>query len=397
MSEAGPSTGHAPQHHVRTGRGVELRLEEAFFEDEAQQVPIVPVDTKTYPAVSIFTPGGLEITSGVAKPIKPGLWSFSYFVPADAELSTDTSKWKARWVIYSATGRLADRETYFDVVDLAAPTPQERSFLHLCFEGTAERIILRRDHKPYSLTLKLIQYPGTDGTSLATASLADHTIEEDTVDQTHAFVYTTPPLSHGEYLVVWELRENRLSAPEQIVQKIVVPPMNFWFLEPGLRELIDRLMKKANRLGSYSTSTLYEYLVRGVDILNSYMPVTNFTLATFPIDGGTEHFLLEAAGAWALQAQSILTTEVDFAFQGQTVPIAVDRNAGYAAAFERMMADLNNRWPTTKLHLYRRSNPMGVLGVRQFTRRQQHQVVRLIDSSAGGASFTQLMGRLGLI
>ena len=81
----------SPQKVVR---GTSVLFQELFIEEDG--TPLLPSDPSAYPSLSIMSPTEEAIQTGVATqvPASPGRWQFSWFVPADAELSTSDTPWQ---------------------------------------------------------------------------------------------------------------------------------------------------------------------------------------------------------------------------------------------------------------------------------------------------------------
>jgi hypothetical protein len=394
---------------VRAVRNTTLSLEAAFFEDPGTNtVPVIPRDPTLYPGVTIRAPDGQIIYSGVARKITPGVWRFDFPVPADAPLSSEEKKWSADWVLYGATARLWEKTVPFDVVEKRIPVPEDRARTLFVAEGIAERVSIRRPKDPFELSVKLYRRLGDTATELVATYLyspgspssdpnnPDAAVKRVEEGALVIFYVDTPALDAGEYIVFWDERA-ALTAPITREPRVLrVAPTFAVILTEDLRILIDKLQKQIGRLQAYDDGELYSYLLRGVDILNSYHPVTSFGLMDMPLQaGGTYTFLMYAAGAYAMHAQKILSVEAAFDFTGQTVPLKIDRTQGYALAYEQMMKTLNEVWPVAKYNLVRQANLLGVTGVRMLGRRFQNQVVR-IDSGPAG-SVLQMLSGLGLL
>ncbi len=394
---------------IRAKRGETYSFTAEFFEDPTTKtVPIVPRDPTQYPAVSIYAPDGQLVFSGVARSVTPGVWRFDFPTPADAPLSMEEKKWRADWVLYASTARLWEKSVPFDVVEQKIPTPEDRQRTLLVTDGSSERVSLRRLADPYSLSARLHRRMGDTAMDLIAtypwepgAPSSDPTNPAAAIKRVEeapdiVFFIDTPPLVAGEYVVTWDERTSLTAPLIQEPRTVRVAPMFATILMDDLRILIDKLQKKAGRLQAYDPAELYSYLLRGVDILNGYFPVTGFGLMDMPLqEGGTYIFLMYAAACHALEAQKILSVEAAYDFQGQTIPLKIDRTQGYALAYEQMMKVLNELWPVAKYNLVRHANLIGITSVRMPQRRFQNQVIR-IDQGPTGNIF-QLLSGLGLL
>jgi hypothetical protein len=88
----------SPQKVVR---GTTVAFEELFVETDGT-TPIVPLDPSAYPAVSIVSPDEEILQSGVGTSLGDGRWRFTWFVPADVDLSGPDSPYRIDWLMLTA-------------------------------------------------------------------------------------------------------------------------------------------------------------------------------------------------------------------------------------------------------------------------------------------------------
>jgi hypothetical protein len=371
-------------------------FEEGFFEDpDTQAIPLVPVDPKLGPMVSVRAPDGQVVKSGLAVPIIPGVWRFEFSVPPDAMLSSPEDKWSITWRLDPVSGHGVEVKRYFDVVEPKTMSSEDRSLSLLTRQDTSVRVVLRRDTDPIELSAKLYQYH--DDSVLATytwnpndpiGSTIKRVIEGDEI----VYYFDTAALPVGEYMVFWDSRTSVTAQLDSVTRMVRVAPLSAFYFFPSLRALVDKLRKRAERLQAYTTAELYDYLLNGVGILNSLHPVTTFGLldGPFNFDMGSRTALYYASALHAMRAQHILAVETDFDFSGQTVPLKVDRRSGYADAVEKM-TDALKAWSIAKLGLFRMANRVGASAVRMPQRRFQNFVVP-ISRGTGAETFALLSG-----
>ena len=80
----------------------------------------------------------------------------------------------------------------------------------------------------------------------------------------------------------------------------------------SLRMLIDKLQKKLGLSFAYANEDIYEYLVEGTKLINSYWPPSNYTTSAPP--NSIEAFIIIAGAWWGLTAQRILYAETNLSF-----------------------------------------------------------------------------------
>lgn len=371
-------------------RGTAVVFQELFVEEDG--TPLVPGDPSAYPAVAILSPTEEVIQTGVGTAVSgsPGRWQFSWFVPADSELSTADTPWRIDWTFLTNGNRQITRGAEFQVIDNIEATPEERQYFNLTFKGQKERLIVKFKDPQDSVQLTLIG-PSNTETSLTPR------IQTVTDGQFHVYYADTDELDRtGCYLSVWTTRATALSSPATFVQQVRVPEMLFWWIQPDFRMLIDKLQKKIGHVQSYSDADLYGYLLRGVEILNQTNPVTGWSLTNFPTAYGMTTFLLAAATWWGLQAQYLSEAELSFNFSGQTVTLDVDRTGFYADAMGRLKDYLDNELQKTKRNALRRVS-VGSLAARPYDFGLQSLVTRVQTVNGGSQQVLPLFSRLGLV
>jgi hypothetical protein len=377
----------SPQKVVR---GTAVLFQELFVEEDGTS--ILPGDPSAYPSVSILSPTEEIIQTGVATqvPASPGRWQFSWFVPADADLSTEDIPWRIDWVMVTNGGRQLTRSSSFIAIDNIEASPDERQYFNLTFSGQTDRAIVRFKN-PQDLVQLTITTPSNVTTDLTPR------IEVIQQDQFHTYFADTDALTAtGCYLLVWTTRRTAISPPHTFVQQIRVPELLFWLVQPDFRMLIDKIQKKEGHVQAYSDSDLYGYLLRGMDILNQTNPITSWSLTTFPSQFGFLTFLIAAATWWGLQAQYLSEGELSFNFSGQTVTLDVDRTSFYADAMGRLKEYLDNELQKTKRNALRRSS-VGAVATRPYDFGLQSLVARVQTVNGGSNQILPLFSRLGLV
>lgn len=377
----------SPQKVVR---GTAVLFQELFVEEDG--TPILPGDPSAYPSISIVSPTEEVIQTGVATqvPGSPGRWQFSWFVPADAELSTEDMPWRIDWCLITNGGRQLTRSAAFITIDNIEASPDERQYFNLTFQGQPERLIVKFKNAQETVRLTLIDPSNTE---------IDLTPRIQTIQQDQFYVYyadTDPLTANGCYLVVWTTRQTTVSPPHTFVQQVRVPELFFWLIQPDFRMLIDKIQKKIGHVQAYSDADLYGYLLRGVEILNQTNPITSWSLNNFPAQYGFTTFLIAAAAWWGLQAQYLGEGELSFNFSGQTVTLDVDRTGFYADAMGRLKDYLDNELQKTKRNALRRVS-VGAIATRPYDFGLQSLVARVQTVNGGANQILPLFSRLGLL
>jgi hypothetical protein len=370
-----------------------------FFDDAPNNtIPAVPGNPAEHPAFTIVDPDGVQVNSGVGTPgASPGRWTASWAVPEDAPLSTVSNKWRVVWNMVTQTSRQLQQTDPFDVIELRTPDSLEdvRETSYIIYAGNSERVVLRLPRRPDELVVQgfasvSLSNPCPVETPTFSGSLAGAEIKEVEEQNLFAYIFDTPNLTtHGEYQIVWNYRQTITSSTETTVQRLFVPPPVFWSLAPSLEELIDKLQKKQGAIQAYGPANLFEYFQRGLGILNSTTPATNWDLNNFPYAASTVRFLIEAAGLWAMNAQQLLAGELQFSFSGQTVTLDLDQTGIYGEIgdklYERLTGDAAGSWPKAKVDIVRQATPIAHVGNRLMGKYGMNQYTTIVDRGYAGA------------
>jgi hypothetical protein len=185
---------------------------------------------------------------------------------------------------------------------------------------------------------------------------------------------------------------------ENLLQVIRVPETNFWRFNPSLRMFLDKFRKRIGAIQSYSDADLYEYLIRGLGLINSIAPTTNWTLDSIPprVLSGVAEMVILGASIWALHAQQILEIELSFTHGGQTVTL--DYNHDYGGVISSIRDLLSNFMEKGKQDIFRKATGSGVVGVRPKNYRHYQRVYRVPDfhSQASAFNINNLVHAVGI-
>lgn len=374
----------SPQKVVR---GTPVVFEQLFVEDDAV-TPIVPMDPVAYPSISIVSPSEEVIQSGVAISAGSGRWRFTWYVPADIEVQGPDNPWRIDWVIVTNGGRQIERQANFVVIDNIEASPDERAYTNLTYIGNSERAVIKFKNAQDTISVALVR--GNEQLNLSP------TIQMIQSDGFYTYYVDTPPLTAtGAYLMVWTSRQTPISQTTTMIQQLRVPEMMFWWAQPSLRMLMDKVQKKSGHVQSYSDSDLYEYLLRGADYVNAVNPITGWVVNNWPTTYGMSNFLLMAAAWWGLNAQYLSETELNFSYNGQTVTLTADRAASYVDAMGRFHDYLDKQLQQTKRNMLRRQS-VGAIATRPYDFGLQSLVTR-VQSSSGQNQILPMFSRMGLL
>jgi len=370
-------------------RGTTAVFEELFVSDDGS--PIVPSDPTTYPQVTIEEPSGMVVGTGIGASLGDGRWRYQWFVPMDAELTTVSTTYSMTWTMLSATGRMIEKTLEFSIIDKIDVTENERSFTYLTLQGEEERIMIRFRFPQEELSLKIV----APDSSEMTRSITDLNVVE---DQGQYVYYTDigPLTALGAYAIFWKSRQSVISPAVLGLQQLRVPAPCFIYYAPSLRMALDKAQKKIGLAQAYSDPDMYEYMLRGVDMINSVTPVTNWNINNVPATFGLPNFMLLASMWWALGAQYIAEGELQFDYSGQQLTLSADRTGIYDTMRGNIQSYLDDHLSSTKRNWLRRQS-VGAAANRPIDFGLTSLVTRVQTVNGGQQQLLPLMSRIGII
>lgn len=293
----------------------------AFFQDDDLSVPLVPVDASRYPSFQIVDINGQIVSAGLATlDGQPGHYRVEFFVAADAPISNDDRRWRLEWLFIDQNNRQLEKTTEFDVRDVEVTATPVRDIKLLAMCDQPFRVFIRELHRPYSISLTVSD---AGGTAVADENIVwpgsgsvDETVLTEVVEgETYCYYYDVPSdtFSAGlTYQAVWQIRDSIASVAQHAFQVIEVPPTGVLQYFPALRMVIDKYQKRRDLIQAYQDSDIYEYLIRGLQIVNGWHPLTSFQMTTLPAQ--LTPYWLMAGQLWGLNAQFLLETDLSFDF-----------------------------------------------------------------------------------
>lgn len=393
-------------------RGTTQKFRVGFFTDGSKSTPLVPKDPLVYPSYSILDPSGVTVQSGVMEQDGgPGEYSAVWTVPNDAELSNPNQRYEFKSNIITNLNAQADITHQFDVCDEVVTAQEDRSQCYIILSGCEERRMIRRTSRidlenDGSLTLQVILgntasnnfLPiGPQGTT-DIVSLENGQIIEVPDGDSFVYYYDIPPdilVNNCSYIALWTIRQNAVSAKEtqfQLIRSVDGQVLN---LTVQLRQLIDKFQKQRGRVQAYEDSDLVEYLDRGLEIINTTHPLTNFNLNSLA-GGPFNAFVLIAAAWYGLNAQYLVEVDLAFAFSGQTVTLDYDHAPMLAEAINRFKDYLDQNVSPAKIAFIRATTPVGVFAGKPMGFRALHRFTFPLQNFHSG-DIIQTLSNIGIL
>jgi hypothetical protein len=396
------------QADSRSPRGLTLLRKEShvfretFFKDPACAVPLVPLDSSKYPSYQVIDINGQITSAGLATlDGTPGNYRVEVFITADAPISNDDRRWRIEWIFIDEDNRQYEKVTEFDVrdVDITASATRDQKLLAMACQPC--RLYIRETKRPFSLRLDVTDQSGLNylvkNAVFPGLNPQDLKITEVRDNETLVYYFDIPEgllTPNMVYNAVWTIYESVGSAPQYAFQIIEVPPPTLLQFFPSLRMVIDKYQKRKETIQSYQDSDIYEYLKRGIEVVNSWHPLTNYFITNVP-QPLVPYWLL-AGQIWGLNAQHLLETDLQFSFGGQTVTLDYDHTGNLDTAIQRAVQFLTDHLTAAKTPLLRRSTATGVFAGKPYRYSGMHNFTFPMYRF-GSADFVTLLSNFGLL
>ena len=345
---------------MRLFRGQPVTFEKILKDSEGNAIsPATRVE------IRITDPNNQIVASGPASyNLDTQAYSYRFIVPLDAPYTTLQASWKIDWFYTLATGPI-NVIAEFDVVSRDSRLPENDIVLS---EKTTEVVQFYLPDQAESGSFEMLDRSGKSYFNFET--LGAFSVIPNETGYIYTINFDTTPYAVGDYIFRIKAVLPDATAPHIEMVRVRIVPLVFWVLYPSMLAMLDKIRKNSNLVQAYSKSDLYEYLIRGVAMLNVIPPqITGWSLEGFPIgdaySNGTNlsHYLISAACAWGLQAQSLLYTELNFDFTGQTISLGYNPDVNSQA--DKLLASVNDKFPTAKELYLRQIQRTATIGVRR--------------------------------
>ena len=372
-----------------------------FYEDAAQTIPLIPIDSAKYPFYAIYDLNNNLVQSGVGiAEIAPGRYRADYIVAFDAPLSNDAGRWRIEWSIISIDNRQIDFVEEFDIKDTVISASETREQKFITLVCNPYRAILRLTIQPYEVALDVFKANNfnqkvIDNMTTTYANGIHLALDGDSM--VYYYDIDASIISQcSNFAIIWKTRNTVVDPQEFVYQNLMVITPKTLMLITSLRMIIDKLQKRLGVVQAYEDSDLVEYLTRGAELVNAGYPTTFFAMSMMPTALTVHHILFSAW--YALQAQGLLSVELGFSFSGQSVTLDYDQASGLADLASRWQEFLNTTLPAVKMAIVRRNSPVGTVAGRQYRLTDINLYTFKTSSLQGGTNqILSQMTTLGLL
>jgi hypothetical protein len=327
------------------------------------------------------------VTTGVGEQLTPGNFRMTWNIPQDAVLSLDDAKYRIEWSMLDENQQQYQFSQEFDVVDVQLLEESEHpEQVNMGLKGKDFRATFWSKIEPYALNLTV--YRGTDDQNpiVGPVTLEAEQIEgpnDHGIWKQYGYTIKGEDLSVAcNYTLIWGVQEYETSQFTYEHDTLHILPIALLQYIKPLRMVIDKLQKQMNKIQAYQDSDVVEYLTRGVEMVNSYHPVTYYTPTNLPKQLYTGWII---CSAWyALNAQHILETELQYSFSGQADTFEFDHTAGLSEALSRMWEYMGTVFAQAKTQLFRTQHRVGSVATRMQSYRRgfsQNIVFKLSDGN----------------
>lgn len=364
-------------------RGEQVTFSVVFVENNS---PLTPKSNDT-PTWVIYDSSNTMVTSGIGSPISAlGTYAATISIADDAALSTTTNKWKIVWDFVDILGRQFEYTETFDVleVDIDGEADKEQQVLALADKPI--RLTLRLPARPYYLSAQFFASSNPDEVILSIDEVDQ--FPEVSYNGQYLYQFDIPEgitVADTTYQVLWTVQQTVTSSFHYYTDIVQAVSVKVFSELNRLRMLIDKVQTKHTAIQAYTDSHLYQYWIEGLNLLNGWYPVSNYTLTSLPSNFAIFHL---ACAAWvALNASYLLEGSLAFNYSGQTVTLDVDKTSPIADELGRLQDFLQQHLTPAKQTLQRRST-VGSIGT-EWSK-------RLIIPNVGGGSGNGVTANMSL-
>ena len=313
-------------------RGVQSRFYFRAFEDDDQEVALDPFDA-TFPKWEVRDINNAITSAGIGTLSAPGVY-YADFTPADnADLSTDSARWRIDWLFVDSNDRQITYSEVFDVEAAPEDEPAEQDVAVMAIMGKGERISLKLPFAPEEISVE-ISVVGSETVTLAVETLADtFPGVEDTsfgykdMGEYHMYVLNvsgTVFSAASDYVALWAYRQTEDAAMIYAPQMVQVTARSMLNFIQHLRMFMDKLQKRIGTPVHITDSDLLAYLNFGMQMVNGAHPYTTWEFSGMPRP--LYPFLIGCSALYGLNARHLLETDlaVEFCVDENTL-IRTDR------------------------------------------------------------------------
>lgn len=360
--------------------------------------PMVPLDAAKYPAWGIYSPSGVLVDSGVMQQYQtPGSYRVLWNVPITAELSNDRASWLFQTTFLNSKRKQFQNTMDFNVTEKQNTSSGNTDVVELGIEGMPYRAIWRGDFEPSELSVQVFNAAHPTTINIAPVWTPVGKAGLTRVDDGDSVLYYldipgTKFLSHGSYTVLWVYRETASAAQQlQYTQYRVIRRGILQYL-PSLRFAVERLPLDPNAPQKITDADLMEALTYGMHDLNSYHPVSSYTIDKVPQQ--LQSLWMMCSMRWMFQSQHITLGSQAFSFQGASTSLDFDQTGIMDAAIGRLDGWINDRMGPAKISVNRLLTSNASVGIRGFRPMGYNQRVIRYDASNGSGNDSLVLATL---
>lgn len=413
-----PQTSSTPYVAEVAYRGVRKTLGFGFFEDDDQNIPIIPFDTNLYPKIQIIQPDGQVYLTRSPPSVRPsgntGFWAFDFDVPPDASVTAINEAWEFAAMIVDANGIEKTYRTTFIVKDPTVVKSGNQSRFYPVVKGHELRVMYRSPVPLDTVSLNIIK-SGVDDNFLVQNAVVGNgqgDIKYVISGGIHVYYYdirayttagvTLQNFGLGIWQAHWSIKETPIDLADLVYQIIQVFPSSILEYVPHVRFVVDKLEKRSSVRQSYSEADILGALDMGVQMVNTVFPATSWVLV--PGAGGSgitgvppqiRPYVILGAAWWLYIGQLGLAVDLQFNFSGQRTNLDQDQTGGIESLLDKYRSMLFEQLKEVKTDLLRQSRMVGVVATRPARARYIYNSVFRIDNQVS-SNVISFLGSIGL-
>lgn len=351
-----------------------------FFADAARTIPVAPINSD-YPKYSITDSSGVEILSGVGtNGAGMGYWQAQLVIDEQYSLTKPDERYKISWTMVNSNNQQFNYEQEFELFEPALSEPEDREQKYISMAGTTVRLRISLESLPDDINLAVFENMDQQ-LPIFNATKTQLTRVSSPNSNSHVFYIDLPgnlTNVNYKYSIIWKIRNTPTDTEKFTYQIMTTVGAYTLQLITSVRMLIDKFQKRLGTVQAYEDSDIVEYLERGMELLNSSFPLTNFQIGSSP--GALNVFHIMLSSWYALNAQQLLETDLGFSFSGQAITLDYDHASQLSDVMGRWKDYIDSNLTQAKTQIL---NQRGSVGTSAGRNMRQNQIMTYKVASYG--------------
>lgn len=366
-----------------------------FFSDAMKSIPVVPYNSD-YPKYSIYNQLGVEILSGVGTPSTgAGYWQAQLVIDEQNALTTPEDRYKIQWTMVNENNQQFSSEQTFELHESVITESEDREQKYVVMAGSDARLKITLDVVPDELSLRVFENMNQQTPIFSAEKTELKRVKNGNQYTFYIDMSGSSTQINYKYNIIWKVRRTPTDT-EQFTFQIMTAVGSYTLnLITSVRMLIDKFQKRLGTVQAYEDSDIVEYLERGMELINSHYPLTNFQIGYSPSALNVFHVMLSSW--WALNSQQLLETDLGFNFSSQSVTLDYDHASQLSDVMSKWKEYIDQQLTQAKYQILNQSGSVGTSAGRgnRYTQTMTWKVASY--GTTGQMSPNSLMGQMNTL